>query len=32
MIMKTIKRFAKGFWKAYREAVELQYRPYYYGH
>ena len=30
--MKTIKRFAKGFWKAYLEAVELQYRPYYYGH
>lgn len=30
--MKTIKKIAKGFWKAYLEAVELQYRPYYYGH
>lgn len=29
--MKTLKKFAKGFWKAYREAVELQYRPYYFG-
>jgi len=32
MIMKTIKKIAKGFWKAYREAIELQYRPYYYGY
>ena len=30
--MKTIKKIAKGFWKVYLEAVELQYRPYYYGH
>ena len=29
--MKTLKKFAKDFWKVYREAVELQYRPYYFG-
>ena len=29
--MKTLKKIAKGFLKAYMEAVELQYKPYYYG-